>query len=263
FHALEQLIKSIKQTMMFADEIGRMNLDADYQLLGKGDRLGRSLIAMREKLKIMKLQEEQLQLMTQKSLLQGQERERERLSRDMHDGLGPLLTSLKMMIQRIRMIPEEKEKIKQTLDETISEVRRMTYNLMPQALVDFGVGAALENLVKMTSKASGLNIRYANSMKESRLPDTVNIGLYRIAQEALNNSLKHSGASEIKMSLTEFDDRISFYFEDNGQGFDVTKSYPGSGLLNIKERCRVLNGILHMESNQDGTVLEIEIPLEL
>lgn len=260
FSALDQLVKSIRQTIQFADEIGSMNLAADYKMQGDNDRLGRSLITMREKLKNLKDQEDQLMRATQKSLLQGQEKERERLSREMHDGLGPLLTSLKMMIQRLDLPPEDKQKVKQTLDETISEVRRMTFNLMPQALVDFGVGAALDNLVKMTSKASGIKMSYIYSMKDVRLPNSINIGLYRIAQEAINNSLKHSGASEIKMSLTEFDDRISFYFKDDGHGFDVSKSYPGSGLLNIKERCRILNGSIHIESGKEGTELEIDIP---
>lgn len=260
FIALDQLVKSIRQTIRFADEIGNMNLAADYRMQGDNDRLGRSLIAMREKLKNLKDQEDKLMLATQKSLLQGQEKERERLSREMHDGLGPLLTSLKMMIQRLDLLPEDKQKVKQTLDETISEVRRMTFNLMPQALVDFGVGAALDNLVKMTSKASGIKMSYVYSMKDARLPNSINIGLYRIAQEAINNSLKHSGASEIKMSLTEFEDRISFYFKDDGHGFDVNKSYPGSGLLNIKERCRILNGSVHIESGKQGTEIEIDIP---
>lgn len=261
FLALDQLVQSILQTIHFADEIGQMNLEAEYHMQGEDDRLGRALVTMREKLRMFKKREEQMQLATQKSLLQGQENERARLSREMHDGLGPLLTSLKMMIQRIRIDPAEKEKIKGMLDDTISEVRRMTYNLMPQALADFGVAAALNHLVKVTSKASGIDIRYTHSMQEKRLPDQVNTGIYRIAQEALNNALKHSGAREIKMSITQFDDRISFYFEDDGKGFDTRNPEPGLGLINIRERCRILNGIINIESSKAGTVIEMEIPI--
>lgn len=139
----------------------------------------------------------------------------------------------------------------------------MTYNLMPQALVDFGVGEALANLTKMSAKISGVSIKYAHTMKkDSRLPDEVNIGLYRIAQEVLNNALKHSGAHEIKMSLTEFDDRISFYFQDDGHGFDTSKIYPGAGLINIRERCRLLRGSINLTSDMAGTTIEIEIPIQ-
>jgi two-component system, NarL family, sensor kinase len=263
YKALDQLVISIREAMNFAQEIGSMNLEAEYQMLSEHDSLGRSLVQMRENLRYLKQQEEQLQLSTQKSILRGQEKERERLSREMHDGLGPLLTSLKMMVQQLEIPVEQKEKLKSMLDETIAEVRRMTYNLMPQALVDFGVAEALANLARMSAKASGITIRYVPAMrKNSRLPDEVNIGLYRIAQEALNNALKHSGASEIKMSLTEFDDRICFYFKDNGTGFDVEGRYAGSGLINIRERCRILRGSLHLFSNENGTTLEIEIPLK-
>jgi signal transduction histidine kinase len=263
FKALDQLVVSISQAMNFAKEIGAMHLEAEYEILSEHDSLGRSLIHMREKLRDLKQQEEQLQLSTQKAILHGQEKERARLSREMHDGLGPLLTALKMMVQQLPISWDAKDKIKNLLDETIAEVRRMTYNLMPQALVDFGVGEALANLAKMSAKASGISIKYINSInKDSRLPDIVNIGLYRIAQEALNNALKHSGATEIRMSLTGFDDRISFYFNDNGTGFDALAKYSGSGLLNIKERCRILHGIMNLTSDENGTTLEIEIPLK-
>jgi signal transduction histidine kinase len=263
FKALDELVKSVRQAMGFARAIGSMNLDTKYEMLSEHDSLGRALINMQQRLKDFQDQAEQMQLHTQKAILRGQEKDRERLSREMHDGLGPLLTSLRMIIQQLEISNDNKEKIKGMLDETIAEVRRMTYNLMPQALVDFGVGGALANLAKLSSKASGISIGYSYSMKsDSRLPDEINTGLYRIAQEILNNALKHSGASEIKMSLTEFDDRISFYFQDNGHGFDTTKTYDGSGLLNIRERCRILRSTLNLTSGKDGTIVEIEIPLQ-
>ncbi|MBK8503583.1 MAG: HAMP domain-containing sensor histidine kinase [Saprospiraceae bacterium] len=263
FKALDEVVASIRQAMRFASAIGSMQLDTKYEILSEHDSLGQALINMQEKLKEFKHQEEQIQLSTQKTILRSQEKDRERLSREMHDGLGPLLTSLRMIVQQLDISTEERGKIKSILDETIGEVRRMTYNLMPQALVDFGVGEALANLTKLSAKISGISIKYTHTMKsDSRFPDEVNIGLYRIAQEVLNNALKHSGACEIKMSLTEFDDRISFYFVDDGNGFDIYKMYPGAGLINIRERCRILRGSINLTSNQDGTSIEIEIPLQ-
>ncbi|NND33880.1 MAG: HAMP domain-containing protein [Saprospiraceae bacterium] len=263
FKALDELVASIRQAMHFANAIGSMQLDTRYEMLSENDSLGQSLINMREKLKDFKDQEAKMQLISQKAILRGQEENRKRLSREMHDGLGPLLTTLRMMIQQLEIPEEQKTKIKEMLDETIAEVRRMTYNLMPHALIDFGVGKALEKLTKISAKVSGIAIRYTHEMKnDSPLPDEINIGLYRIAQEVLNNAIKHSGASEIKMSLTEFDDRISFYFADNGIGFDTTQMYPGAGLINMRERCRILNGNIQVSSSEEGTIIEIEIPLE-
>jgi signal transduction histidine kinase len=263
FKALDEVIASIRQAMSFASAIDSMRLDTKYEILSEHDSLGRALINMQEKLKGFKLQEEQMHLSTQKSILRSQEKDRERLSREMHDGLGPSLTSLRMIVQQLDIRNEEKEKIKGILDETIAEVRRMTYNLVPQALVDFGVGEAVANLIKMSAKISGILIKYINAMKnDSRLADEINVGLYRIVQEVLNNALKHSGAREIKMSLTQFDDRISFYFEDDGHGFDIQKLYPGAGLINIRERCRILDGSINLTSTKNGTSIEIEIPLQ-
>ena len=262
FRALDELVTSIRHAMHFANAIGSMQLDKEYEILSEHDSLGKALINMQERLKDFKDQEDKMQLLAQKSILRGQEENRKRLSREMHDGLGPLLTTLRMMIQQLKIDGSQKAKITSMLDDTISEVRRITYNLMPHALVDFGVGKALANLTQMSAKVSGIDIKYTYEMRSgSQLPDEVNIGVYRIAQEVLNNAIKHSGASEIKMSITEFDDRISFYFEDNGRGFDSTKMYPGAGLLNMRERCRILNGTIDISSSDAGTIVEVEIPI--
>ncbi|NND06548.1 MAG: HAMP domain-containing protein [Saprospiraceae bacterium] len=261
FQALDQLVDAVNRVRTFASQIGAMELEEHYELLSEQDALGKSLLNMREKLKAFNKKEEAHQLLVQKSILQGQEKERARLSKELHDGMGPVLTSLKLMIQQHQIPEEEKRKIRDLLDETITEVRRMTYNLMPQALIDFGVGQSLARLVDMVSDASKIDIVYVNDMmSDSHLALDVHVGLYRIAQEALNNSIKHSKASEIHLSLTEFPDRISFFFRDNGSGFDTTKNSVGSGLLNMRERSRVLGGTFEMKSNEEGTTIEIEIP---
>ncbi len=103
FKALDELVKSIKQAMGFANAIGSMKLDTEYEMLSEHDSLGRALINMQQHLKDFQYQEEQMQLHTQKAILRGQEKDRERLSREMHDGLGPLLTSLRMIIQQLEI----------------------------------------------------------------------------------------------------------------------------------------------------------------
>lgn len=262
--ALNKHIRALQEIASFADLIGSQKFDADYKLLSPEDALGASLIQMRDKLREYRQKEEVYRKEKEKALWQGQERERSRLSKELHDGLGPLLTTLKLTVSGVNMADQDKEKLKKQLDETIAEIRHMSYNLMPQALLDFGVGKALGNLIDLLSKISSIDIRYMNAMKErSKIPEEINIGIYRIAQEALNNAIKYSQASEIKISLTEFDDYISLYIKDNGVGFNKLNGSGGTGLLNMKERASVLNGTFQVDTSSLGTIIEVEIPLSV
>ncbi|MEQ9289826.1 MAG: sensor histidine kinase [Cyclobacteriaceae bacterium] len=263
FKALGDLKNSINGAIGFSHEIGKMNLDASYQLSGKNDTLGKSLVVMREKLIEFNKLAESNRLASKQSLITGQENERKRLSRELHDGLGPLLTGLKLTVQSAEMDPEKKSQVKKLIDETIDEIRRMTYNIMPQSLIDFGVGKALINLVNLVKKAGISDISFDNSLKEdqSKIGSDLNICLFRVTQELINNTLKHSGATKIRMSLTEFDDKICLYYSDNGCGFDIKTVKLGSGLRNLKERIEVFNGYLSIVSQASGTEVEVEIPL--
>ncbi len=262
FEALNKLIASLNEAVTFAKAVGSGEFDKGYMLLGPDDTLGKALIQMRDDLVSFRKKEEEYKIGIQRSILQGQEDERKRLSRELHDGLGPLLTSLRMNVSMANLETGEKEHIKKQIDETITEVRRMTADLMPQALIDFGVGAALGSWLDSIRKATPIEIIYKNDLPEnSRLHSQIHIELYRIAQESINNALKHAQASQIKISLTEFDDRISYYLVDNGKGYDTSKKYPGNGLLNMQERVRLLHGSIYIESTEKGTSLEVEIPI--
>ncbi len=264
FSALENLRNSINGAIAFSSEIGKMNLDASYKLSGENDALGKSLMAMRAKLIEFNKMAETNRLASKQSLITGQENERKRLSRELHDGLGPLLTGLKLTVQSAKMEPEEKKQVKKLIDETITEIRRMTYNIMPQSLIDFGVGKALINLVDMVKKAGISDISFDNSLKDehSKINSDINICLFRVTQELINNTLKHANATKIRMSLTEFDDKICLYYADNGSGFDIKNVKLGSGLRNLKERIEVFNGYLSIVSQSTGTEVEVEIPLK-
>jgi len=140
------------------------------------------------------------------------------------------------------------------------EVRRISNNLMPQALLDFGIGEALANLVEYLRKMTKIEINYVNTtFQNSALPSDISIGIYRIAQEAINNAIKHADATTINVSITEFDDTINLFIKDNGRGFDIEGRYTGAGLLNMKERCRLMNGDILISSNHEGTTIDIEI----
>ena len=263
FHALEELKKSIRGAILFSTEIGEMNPNATYKLTSRHDELGKSLIRMQRRLVEYEKKERANQQLATRSLLTGQENERQRLARELHDGLGPLLTSLKLSVQALELEQEAQKKISGMVDHTISEIRRMTFDLMPPALTDFGVGKTMTNFTELIRRSSGISVYYDDATKSnnSRLTAEISVCLFRVCQELINNSLKHSGAESINISLTEFDDKVSLYYRDNGKGFDIETVEYGSGLKNIRERIAVFNGYLHITSSKQGTEVEIEIPL--
>ncbi|MCV9386027.1 sensor histidine kinase [Reichenbachiella ulvae] len=262
FNALDELKKSISGAIQFSHELGSMNLDSSHKPLGESDVLGKSLMQMQKQLIEFKKKEDQNRLLSKQSLITGQENERKRLSRELHDGLGPLLTTLKLAVQSADMDEDDKLKMKRMVDDTITAIRQMSYNLMPQALIDFGVGKALENFVELVRKSSDMDIRYINSSfdEDTELNPEINICIFRVCQELINNTLKHAEAQSIKLSLTEFEDRFSLFYQDDGKGFKVNESQPGSGLRNIRERIEVFNGLFMIHSDQTGTEVEVEIP---
>ena len=260
YQSLERLQNSLNEAIKFANQIGNMNFQTSY-LVGDKDPLGESLVAMRNKLIAFQQLKEKNQQLSKKSLIEGQEEERKRLSKELHDGIGPLLTSLKLTIQTSQIDGERKKELKELIDHTIEEVRRMSFNLMPQSLLDFGVGKAIQNWVSLFRKTTQLKIDYRDLMGEEAISHQINICLFRIIQELLNNTIKHANASEVKLSLTEFEDKISLYYKDNGTGFDVDYIVAGSGIKNIKERVNVLNGYIGIHSDSSGTEVEVELPI--
>ncbi len=263
FLALDRLKHSISQSIEFSSEIGNMNLAAQYAPASKNDVLGKSLIRMQARLIEYEQVAKQNSLLAKQSLISGQENERKRLSRELHDGLGPLLTTLKLSVQAANLTKEEKNKLSTIVDKTVNEIRRMTYDLMPPALVDFGVGKALLNFLDLIRKSTGITILYEDATHdtEDRFKLEIDICIFRVCQELIHNSIKHAEADKITISLTQFTDRLSFFYTDNGNGFDPEIVYPGAGLKNIKERIEVLNGYLQITSDRTGTKVEVEIPI--
>lgn len=262
--ALNRLIESFDKITVFASEIGKGNLHAHFAPLSEHDVLGKSLLEMRKQLEDFRDKEEKLNKRKALFLLEGQENERRRVARDLHDGLGQWLTGLKLKIAAADIATEQKNELKEITSETIEEVRRITNNLMPSVLVDFGIDAALRQITTNLQKASQVNIQYTYHKKDviSILPFEVSITLYRIAQEALNNTIKHSEASVVKMTLIENQNEINLSIEDNGKGFSIdTTKRKGNGLKNMEERVKLLNGTFSIQSKNEGTALLISIPL--
>ena len=203
------------------------------------------------------------------ALIDGQELERQRLSRELHDSLGQSLIALRLRLESIQdkdlaLIQQTLSDIRCSFDEKINEVRRISNDLMPAVLTEFGLLTAVKSICNEISDSSGLNIHVSSSGDFSKLDKRVSIYVFRIMQETLNNVVKHARATVVYVHLSCSDEFLSVRVADNGIGMDpapVMKNM-GNGLSNIRERIRLLKGNLQIKSNpQQGTTIHTEIPI--
>ncbi len=150
-------------------------------------------------------------------------------------------------------------------DYIIDEVRQISKNLRPAVLNEFGLVNALRNLVEDLSDHTKINLVFSAGSINENIPEIPKNYIFRIAQEALMNALKHSNAAEISLNLDQNGQNLEMTIADNGSGIDEHKlaGTKGHGLQNIRERCQLLNGEFHMESSlEKGTLIRVIIPLE-
>jgi signal transduction histidine kinase len=263
--AIYQLTEGLERTSVFAKEIGAGNFNTSFVTLSDHDTLGKALLHMRDELKSMNEREMKLIRARASALLEGQENERRRIIQELHDGVGQLLTAIRMRVEMLEDESSLKDEIKMQINETIAEVRRISYNVMPQALVDFGLEAALKGLCDSIKRYSNLMIDFTYVREtDHRLNFEISTALFRIAQEGLNNIVKYAQASSVNLHIIEKEDEIYLALEDNGKGFDVNKvNNGGIGLQNIRERAKLLNGNADIDSTPgEGTVIEVHIPID-
>ncbi|UXP32327.1 sensor histidine kinase [Reichenbachiella agarivorans] len=204
------------------------------------------------------------------SLLEGQELERKRLAREIHDGIGPTLSTVKMKLANIEgdlesINHELAEKFRQSyemIDEAADDLRSISHNLMPRVLSDFGLVEALDTLCDKIDETKSVTVDYLNSGLESRLDEVTELGLYRISQELINNTLKYAHAKKITLQLIKREEGIRLLYEDDGRGFDPNEISHGLGFMNIENRTKALAGQVTIDSHPDkGMTALIEIPL--
>lgn len=208
-------------------------------------------------------------------ILEGQEEERKRIAMDIHDGIGQMLTSLKFQIESMDSAPGETHarklaEIKQGIKDVIKEVRKVTFNLKPTVLGDYGLQAALNVFVQEIGKLSDtvLEFRTEGSMTY-RLPQKVENNIFRIVQEAINNAIKYSGASKIDVLLKQDENDLVITVSDKGRGFDEkiveardVNIDSGRGFFNMYERTEYINGNLEIKSAPgEGTTVRLTVPL--
>lgn len=202
--------------------------------------------------------------------LRTEEKERIRFSKELHDGLGPLLSSARMSLSALSQsgLPEaDKEIIKNTnhvIDEALRSLREISNNLSPHVLNEFGLGRGVNNFITRSAGIHDMKIVYNTNLKKERFDADVEVILYRVICELINNSLKHSGAEEARLDLNCDGRSIVLEYSDNGNGFNpVSENSSGMGLANIASRINTLNGELSIKSSKgNGMSAHIKVDLD-
>jgi two-component system, NarL family, sensor kinase len=214
--------------------------------------------------------ETQQQLTATEAVLKGEEQERTRLAKDLHDGLGGMLSGIKYSFNTMKgnmvMTPDNAQAFERSmdmLDSSIKEMRRVAHNMMPEALVKFGLDTALKDFCNEIQQSGALHISYQSiGLENVAIDQTVNITIYRIVQELINNTMKHAVAKNAIVQVTKSGGQLSVTVEDDGKGFDtaIITNPTGMGWGNITNRVEFLKGKLDVNSQSGkGTSVLIEI----
>lgn len=211
------------------------------------------------------------QLLATQAVLEGEETERSRLARDLHDGLGGLLSGVKLTLSGMKgnaFLSSDSlslfEKALGMLDTSIKELRRVAHNMMPEALMKFGLKDALGDFCSSLENKQ-IAISYQHFGINHRFDHKIEISLYRIAQELINNAIKHSRATELMVHLIQEEKRVCLTVQDNGIGFNtnILHTSKGAGLVNIRSRAESLRGRFDLISEPDkGTEVIVEFGLQ-
>jgi signal transduction histidine kinase len=195
------------------------------------------------------------------------ETERSRLAKDLHDGVGGLLSGIKLTLNSVAVnVPEKNtllfNKANNQLDNAIREMRRVAHNMMPEALLKFGLGEAIHDFCDGINESNLVKMKYTQIGSLESLDKSTEIVLYRIIQELTNNALKHSGAKNIFIQINKHPKGFTITIEDDGKGFDTAGTAGGGqGLKNVQSRINYLKGSYDIKSEKgNGTSINIEIP---
>jgi signal transduction histidine kinase len=207
------------------------------------------------------------------AITMGQEDERRRLARELHDDTLQSLIALNQRIQLAELDSDDDSdlqnyaEIRSLTEDTIQNLRRITRALRPIYLEDLGLSAALEMLTHETEAIADISVRFLKKGAERRLPGSAELTLYRISQEALNNVVRHASASEAVMNIEFHKDHVLLEVSDNGRGFEVPES-PAElvqdghyGMLGLHERAELVSASLEIRSDRGlGTIVRVELP---
>jgi two-component system NarL family sensor kinase len=209
-------------------------------------------------------------------VVESQEQERARLSRDLHDGISQWLVSIKLQIEagiiRLAGNAEQQQAARSSFEHTagqlndvLGEVRRISHDLRPAILDDLGLAATLAHLAQECTQSGAAPVHFAAHGDSCDLPDVINTALFRVAQEALTNSGRHAGAHRIDLTLARGKGKVTLTVADDGRGFDGegVASHPqrGIGLRNMMERIEAIGGTFNIASSGAGTTVQASVAL--
>ncbi len=212
----------------------------------------------------------QKQYEVKRALLLGEEQERKRIATELHDGMGSMLSTLKLNAESIELDEKhlsEKElvaykNIIDLIDKACIELRNISHNMLPTGMEQFGLIQSLQSIIKKINNSSKTNFNLDTYNLNERFNRELELSLYRITLELINNIIKHSGAKNATIQLIKNDDSITLMVVDDGVGFDSNKIKEGMGLHNIKSRVDVFNGKLTIDTQPErGSTFIIEIPI--
>jgi signal transduction histidine kinase len=266
-----------KQERLIAQQKSKLRLQ-NFLFIGIGGLillLGLLAQAQYRKFKLRQEAAFKTQLLVQqeqamKAVMEAEENERERIAKDLHDGVGQMMSAAKMNLSAFesesKFISEDQkkefERIIQLVDESCREVRTVSHIMMPNALLKNNLSSAVKDFVnKLSNKSLSVHV-YTEGLDE-RADSNIETVLYRVVQECVNNAIKHSGASTLDISLIRDKDGISGTIEDNGKGFDAADkdNFEGIGLKNIITRIEYLKGTVDFDSAPGrGTLIALHVP---
>ncbi len=241
--------------------LARRTFQQKKKILERDNALSQSRIAELEAEK---------KLLASEAVIKGQEEERGRLAKDLHDGLGGLLSGVKFSLTNMKsnvVLDAQSalvfERSLDMLDNSISELRRVAHNMMPEVLVKFGLQEALKSYCDSIEQSGVFKVDFQSVGQEVRLSSNTEIILYRVVQELLNNASKYAKASTVLVQLAFHENEISITVEDNGAGFDIAKTQhsTGAGWTNIRSRVEYLKGKVDVTSGTGGTSVHLHVPI--
>ena len=191
------------------------------------------------------------------AVLRTEEKSRSRFSKELHDGLGPLLSSARMSLSALArdgQNPEQQEIIANTtyvIDEAIRSLREISNNLSPHVLNDFGLARGVQNFIDKSAAMHDVKIRFTTNLRGERYDTDIEVILYRVICELINNSLKHAACTEVNLSLSQNGPELALDYSDNGRGFNPQAMMDcGMGLSNIASRINSLGGMFDITSSK-------------
>ena len=267
-----KILRDLTERKQMEEDLRRTRDELEVRVKERTRELELSYWALQAQVAERRAAEEQVKELLRR-IVSTQELERQRISRDLHDHLGQQLTALRLKLQSLKEqcggqsdLCKQVEQTQTLAERLDADVDFLAWELRPSALDELGLIAALESFIQEWSKHFGITAEFhTTGLTAARFPSEVEINLYRIAQEALNNVMKHAEASRVDVIIEQRNQNTLLIIEDNGKGFDPQEemsSDKGLGLIGMRERASLMGGALEIESaTGEGTTIFVRVPV--